>query len=303
MGSGMSERIESSRIRLRPITGNEPDSDQLLEAIDQVLMAAYGVTSRRDRLRRFLLVEPGGWVVAEDDGVVVATGGCIAYPDAGFGWIGLIGTAPMAERRGLGRLVTQWIVDYLATKGCASVLDGSAAGAPLYARMGFEDVGVSRLLEARATMLPLQSPAHPHSVGVTPAAINDLPAIAEYDNSRFGADRSRLLHAMFDLYPNRSVVVRRDGDVLGYGIAQDDAIGPVVADSEEACRDVLSALLNLSWNTPPKLVLPPESNYAQLLSDLGFVELRALRRQQFGRTGPLPGLRHTLAAQSSFGEG
>jgi GNAT superfamily N-acetyltransferase len=287
----------TDKIRLRAISGAEPDAEQVLDAVDRVLMAAYRVTSRRDRIERFLRAEPGGWVVAEDAGKVVAAGGCISYPDAGFGWIGLIGTLPTAERRGLGRLVTQWIVDYLASKGCASVLDGSAAGAPLYARIGFHDAGVSRLLQAPSTVAKVANSK------TTPAVPSDLPAIAKYDRARFGADRSRLLNLMFDLYPDRIVVVRNEGEILGFGVAQDDAIGPVVADTEIVCRDVLSALCNLSWVAPPKLVLPPETDYGPLVSELGFVELRSLRRQQLGRTGSLPGRRNTMAAQSSFGEG
>jgi GNAT superfamily N-acetyltransferase len=284
-------------LTLRAMNGREPDLDSLLDQIDAVLMAAYKTTSRRNRVERFLQVEPGGWVVAEERGEVVAVGGCISYPDAGFGWVGLIGTSPPAERRGLGRLVTQWIVDYLASKGCAAVLDGSASGAPLYARMGFTDFGVSRMMQAPNRVFPIVDSR------VAVADAEDLELIAHYDRPRFGADRSRLLRAMFDLYPGRALVVRHLGDVIGFGIAQDDSIGPLVADTESAARDLLSALCNLSWSAPPRLVLAPETVHADVAIELGFTEQRALRRQQLGRSGPLPGQRTTILAQASFGEG
>jgi GNAT superfamily N-acetyltransferase len=284
-------------LTLRALTGRETEIESLLDSVDAVLMAAYKTTSRRNRVERFLEVEPGGWVIAEERGDVVAVGGCISYPDAGFGWVGLIGTSPPAERRGLGRLVTQWIVDYLQSKGCAAVLDGSASGAPLYARMGFADFGVSRMMQAPRRVFPIEDSR------VAVARVADLEIISRYDQPRFGADRSRLIRAMFDLYPGRVLVARHLGDVIGFGIAQDDSIGPLVADTESAARDLLSALCNLPWEAPPKLVLAPETVHADVLNSLGFTEQRSLRRQQLGRSGPLPGQRTTTLAQTSFGEG
>jgi GNAT superfamily N-acetyltransferase len=284
-------------LTLRSITGTESDIDTVLDGVDTVLMAAYKTTSRRDRVQRFLQVEPGGWVVIEQRGQVVATGGCISYPDAGFGWVGLIGTDPQAERRGLGRIVTQWVVDYLASKGCASVLDGSASGAPLYARMGFVDCGASHLMQAPNRVYRIEDSR------VSVARADDLAEIARYDRPRFGADRSRLVRAMFDLYPGRVLVARHLGGVIGFGVAQNDSIGPLVADTESAARDLLSALCNLPWASPAKMVLAPETAHTDVVVQLGFTEQRTLRRQQLGRTGSLPGQRATMLAQASFGEG
>ncbi len=284
-------------LTLRALTGREPDIGLLLDRVDAVLMSAYKTTSRRNRVERFLQVEPGGWVIAEERGEVVAVGGCISYPDAGFGWVGLVGTSPPEERRGLGRLVTQWVVDYLNSKGCAAVLDGSASGAPLYARMGFSDFGVSRMLQAPRRVFPIQDSR------VAVAGSEELEMISRYDEPRFGADRSRLLRALFDLYPGRVLVARHLGEVIGFGVAQEDSIGPLVADTESAARDLLSALCNLPWDAPPKLVLASETVHADVVFELGFTEQRTLRRQQLGRSGPLPGQRTTTLAQTSFGEG
>ena len=144
-----------SDLILRALTGQEPDIEQLLDDIDAVLQAAYRAPSWKFRVQRFLRVQPGGWVVARQENEVVAVGGCIAYPDAGFGWIGLIATSPSSQRHGAGRTVTQWAVDHLKSLGCASVLDASLAGAPLYVRMGFDDVGVSVLMEP--SVVPIRS--------------------------------------------------------------------------------------------------------------------------------------------------
>ena len=77
---------------------------------------------------------------------VVGTGCCIAYPDAGFGWIGLVATLPAFQRRGIATAITEFLGRTLAAYGCASVLDASLAGGPVYERMGFADCGVTRVL-------------------------------------------------------------------------------------------------------------------------------------------------------------
>jgi GNAT superfamily N-acetyltransferase len=286
-----------SGVSLRAIRGDEPDLDALLTRIDAVLISSFKTGSRRSVVERFLRVEPNGWVVAEEGEVLLAVGGCIAYRDAGFGWLGLIGTSPDAQHRGLGRSVTTWLVDYLAKEGCAAVLDGSASGAPLYESMGFSDFGRSQMMLAPDVVPHVEDTR----IGVAHAA--DLQRIYRYDLPRFGADRSRLLQAMFELYPGRVLFAQDQGAILGFGIAQDHAIGPVVAENASVAKALLSALCCLPWPTNPRMVLASETAYTNVVLELGFVEQRALRRQQLGRSGPLPGNRAVTLAQTSFGEG
>src|SRR5829696_4991256 len=110
-------------------------------AMDDVMQRAYRPPSFRAQIELFGELQPDGVIVAEEADVIVGTGCCIAYPDAGFGWIGLIATEPAHERRGIGQMVTEEAARTLASYGCAAALDASASGAPLYARMGFTDHG------------------------------------------------------------------------------------------------------------------------------------------------------------------
>ena len=60
--------------------------------------------------------------------------------------IELVGTVPGARGRGLGEACTAWAVNTAFASGArVVVLEASAAGEPLYRRMGFEEVGRSRL--------------------------------------------------------------------------------------------------------------------------------------------------------------
>ena len=93
------------------------DVEAAIAASDEVLRRSYGF-AREGRVRRYLAVAPSAWAVARaETGSIVGVGGCVAYPDAGFGWIGLIGSDPAHTRRGIARRVTQALIDELARHG------------------------------------------------------------------------------------------------------------------------------------------------------------------------------------------
>ncbi len=276
-------------------------SDALLDEIDQILMRAYGMNSRRSRVQRFLTIDHGGWVNLRNEDRLVAVGGFIGYPTGGFGWVGLVATDPTAERQGFGRIVTQAIVDRLAAIGCASVLDGSLKGAPVYERMGFVDQGHSRIYSAVGAPGPM--PQGSESVRLSTIAGVGFDAVCAYDREAFGADRSALLRNLIESYVGRDVVLTADdGRILGYGIAQDDAIGPVVADEVVFGASIVESLRHLPWEAPPRIIVPPDSPFGMAVESLGFELQRSLRRQHLG-IAELPGRRDLICAQTSFGEG
>lgn len=276
-------------------------SESLLDEIDALLMRAYESGSRRSGVKRYLAVENAGWVLVRAGDRVVGVGGYVGYPTGGFGWIGLVATDPDVARRGYGRVVTRALVDRLAALGCGSVLDGSAKGAPLYEGMGFVDHGRSRLYLAPTGIV--RARAVPPGVRSSTIGEVGLNGVAAYDAVAFGADRSSLLGFLSDTYVGRNVVICGvDGRVVGYGIAQDRAIGPVVADDDRTGELIFDSLRRLPWEGPPSLIVPPDSSFSPALESMGFVLQRSLRRQHLG-IGTLPGRRELLRAQTGFGEG
>jgi GNAT superfamily N-acetyltransferase len=278
----------------------------VLDSVDGLIMQAYGMTSRMSRVERFISVQPGGWVVAtslvDDEERVVGCGGCIAYPDAGFGWIGLIGVDPTQQGKGIGRIVTQWLIDHLASLGCASVLDASRAGGSLYEQMGFVDHGLSRLMLASDRPLPNRAgPTERSSLVV--GTHEDLIDLYAYDRERFGADRSSLLKYVFEEYPERCLIDRNcDATVRGFAIAQGASIGPFVADDEVSFDSLLAAMVHLIGPDRANACVPPGTRYLERWMAAGFTEARVLRRQHLGIRA-LPGQHQLISAQISFGEG
>lgn len=296
-------------VTLRRLDPTGPSISADLAAIDALLQAAYDAPSFRFRVERGLALQPDGWVVAVDgpDAAIVGCGGFLAFVDGGFGWVGLVATHPDAQRRGIARAVTQFLVDGLGGHGCAAALDGSASGAPLYESMGFADGGLSTLLAvddplAAASALAARMPRD-RVVEVRAAGLAHLAAIVDFDRPYFGASREQLLRRLLCEFTGRAAIaIDRTGIVHGFVIAQADAIGPLVAAGDSARNLLLEWALRRSWANPPRIIVPPDSAHLDAVRNAGFVQQRALRHQRLG-IDPLPGDRHAIVAQVSFGEG
>ena len=64
----------------------------------------------------------------------------------GMGYVGWVGTVPAFRRRGLGELVSRAATNAAFERGADIVaLEASSMGLPLYARMGYETVGIDRI--------------------------------------------------------------------------------------------------------------------------------------------------------------
>jgi GNAT superfamily N-acetyltransferase len=271
----------------------EPET---LAAMDVVMQQAYGVPSFRVSIDRFAAVQPDGLVVVEDGDSVVGTGCCIAYPDCGFGWVGLVATAPGHQRRGIATAITEVLAEVLVGHGCAPVLDASLAGGPVYERMGFVDHGPTKVMAFAA------EPPAPGPNDCDLYTAGDFDEVVEFDAVRFGSPRPELLAKVIDQHPGRSLVARREHRVAGYLVAQEGTLGPVVADDPDALSALVTASLRLDWANPPRINLPPESTHVETLSGLGFEVRRELRHMRRG-IGLLLGRRDRIAGQVSLGEG
>jgi ribosomal protein S18 acetylase RimI-like enzyme len=267
--------------------------------MDAVMQQAYGVASFRTSIDRFACVQPDGLVVVEEDGSVVGTGCCVAYRDGKFGWIGLVATLPGFQRRGIATAITERLSQVLAEHGCASVLDASASGGPVYERMGFADHGLTRVLTFAGTEAGWsQADVEP----CDPLTLGDLDDVVRFDAPRFGASRRDLLAKLIDQQPGRALLLRRRGKVAGYVVAQESTLAPLVADTSESLASLVSAALALQWPVPPRVSVPPESGHVATLQRLGFEQGRELRHMRRGVTS-LPGRRESIAAEVSLGEG
>ncbi|MEV7973940.1 mycothiol synthase [Cellulomonas sp. NPDC089187] len=86
--------------------------------------------------------DPAGFVLAESEGRLLAAGWTKVPPGADEGEIYVLGVHPAAQGRGLGRLLTDWMLNHLAGRGLrTAVLYTEGDNTPAirtYRRAGFE---------------------------------------------------------------------------------------------------------------------------------------------------------------------
>jgi GNAT superfamily N-acetyltransferase len=152
-------------------------------------------------------------IVADVDGEVVGTG--VATVNGAVAWVGTIWVAPPHRRRGLGRALTDAVIDAAETNGSRTlILVATDRGRRLYERLGFEVQTWYRTFEA-----PGLGPSTVHEAApdarLRAFQAADLDAIAALDAVATGEDRRTLLSALATPDGTR-VLVASDGAVLGF---------------------------------------------------------------------------------------
>ncbi len=199
-----------------------------------------------------------------NDPPVVTTGAMVA------GEVGVIGSVIVRDdyqRRGLGRYIMQYSIDWVRALGARAVfLDATPAGRPLYSALGF----ASLALHSWFTLTPMAAINHAalasraaglRAVAVAPTETADaLARLAALDGAAFGGDRLGLLSALLRL-PNQWLFVAHDtsGVALGYLVVDTMVseryhglrVGPWVATSDRAAAALLLAALESTADGPP----------------------------------------------------
>src|SRR5262245_7480478 len=161
-----------------------------IDAADAIMIPAYGVPrSRKRELRRYLALQPDGWLMAMLDGQPAGLGGATDYGP--FAYIGLMAVLPSLQRRGIASAIMEQLLAWIAARACPTVmLDASPAGERLYEKLGFvdDDTVVQYVLDDCA--VPLRPSEH-----VGPLREADLAALEQFDTPIFGASRAAVFAA------------------------------------------------------------------------------------------------------------
>lgn len=211
----------------------------------------------------FWETDPDGFVCAERDGEVIATGSIVAYGRR-FGFMGFFIVRPDFRGQGIGREFWNWRRDTLRARldpDAAIGMDGVFAMQPFYARGGFEFS--HRNLRLAGTGRGGGSP--------DPALVElvDLPfdRVAAFDRHHFGFSRELFLRLW--IRPAGGLgLAYLDGDLLrGVGVIRrcrtGFKVGPLFAETPEVADALFVALLVHAEGSPVCLDAP-ENNPAAL---------------------------------------
>ncbi|MCW3020750.1 MAG: family N-acetyltransferase [Conexibacter sp.] len=251
---------------IRPATDREVPL-----AVDVLRRAGFG--TQVARLLEYPRRSPHGAIlVAEGEGGGVSGVACVAA-FASTGWIGALGVAPEARRRGLGAALTEAAVRWLRARGSQTVLlYATEAGRPVYERLGF-------VTEERAVAWRGVSGAAPPT---------DLLRLTESDRAGMGAlDRlvtGERRDAVLDtIVPLSGVAVDGGADgLLGWAIASPWGAGTAIA----AARPEVGVALMAAATAGPAAgtLIVPDGNGAAIdaLHAWRFVRLNDALRMRLG---------------------
>jgi ribosomal protein S18 acetylase RimI-like enzyme len=170
--------------------------------------AAEGwVSENAITLEGFFLHDPGGCLLAEENGKPVGMVVSTDYGNCGF--IGELIVTPAARGRGVGAALLNHAVGMLKHRGVETVyLDGVVKAVDLYERNGFHKVCRSWRFSGN-----LAGKDSPH---VRRMVKSDLEQVVALDERSFGAHRGFFLRYRLECYPEQGYVAERNGRVVGF---------------------------------------------------------------------------------------
>lgn len=235
----------------------------------------------------FLHLSPEGCRVAiNDEGKVVGTVTTIRYPPF-FSWIGMVLVDPACRRQGIGMQLLKEALRILHNEQTVK-LDATPAGREVYLKLDFVDeYPLSRMVCTDTAKRWKESDARPLTK-------NDLSAVTELDRDVFGADRQSLLDWMREGSPQLAFVIEEKNEVQGFCLGRRGYsfthIGPVIAKSTLAAKNLVSAALNNCMGDAVVLdILYFDPEWKEWLTSIGFAEQRSFIRMYRGSNN-FPGL-------------
>jgi GNAT superfamily N-acetyltransferase len=240
------------------------------------LCRASGWNQLEEDWRLFIDSPGSGGLLIERAGTVLGTAAYMRY-DA-LAWIAMMLVDPAERRAGLGAQLLTEALAALADAACVG-LDATPAGEPLYRRFGF--VGDYSLVRTKAVIARAR---FPDPAGLARRMLqSDLAAVCRRDREVFGADRGRLLEALFLRAPECAWVVADETGVKGYTFGRPGCLyhqlGPVVALDAATARDLVTRCLSpLSGRLFAIDVPLLDGEWLDFLKSAGFAEERRFVR-------------------------
>jgi GNAT superfamily N-acetyltransferase len=157
---------------------------------------------------RFMDLQPQGCFVGELDEVPVGTTTTCIFGDVA--WVAMVLVDVNARRKGVATALLNHALDFLEKQEVKTIrLDATAAGQPVYEKLGF----TPEYRLARYEGIALQTGPQPH---VTPAATSLFAEIVAFDHRMTGTHRGKLLTRLFEESPHAVHVLCQDGQLEGF---------------------------------------------------------------------------------------
>lgn len=198
--------------------------------------------AREEHKWGLLLTAGVGYGIDDPSGKGLVTACVVTSYGPGLAAVGMVLVAARHARQGVGRRLMRHV---LAEAGDTPLtLYATSNGQPLYAELGFADVGRSEMLKGRFTCAE-PAPALP----VRPATAEDLPAVLRLDNEVFGVDRTPMITRL-PAFADHLRVAEQDGEISGFAAAWPNmdthVVGPLIARDTATAQALVASLATAS---------------------------------------------------------
>jgi len=233
--------------------------------------------------KRLISFSPEGCFALELDGELVGTATTTIYAGK-VAWIGMMLIDPDVRGKGLGRSLLTTCIDYLQDRRIPSIrLDATPMGEPLYRSLGFE--GYQQIFRMRGRTSKSALPE-----GIRKARPADVAEIARLDKKAFGCDRSPVIQALVEDFPEKTLVACGkngiSGTILGREGARAFQIGPLVSLDNETAELLLRAALGTASGDCVVDVPDGSTTCKAFLEGAGFTVERPFSRMFLGKSAP-----------------
>ncbi len=237
----------------------------------------------------FWATDPHGFVCAERDGEMIATGSIVAYEKA-FGFMGFFIVRPDCRGQGIGRDFWVWRRDQLRQRlrpDAAIGMDGVFDMQPFYARGGFT------FSHRNLRMAGTGRKANQLDPALIDLATLPLTDIAAYDLRHFGVPRPAFLQHWIRPEGGLALGFVTHHALRGIGVVrpcqEGYKIGPLFADNAEVADALFIALAERADGCPIYLDTPENNPAAlELARRHGLTEVFGCARMYHGPAPVLP---------------
>jgi GNAT superfamily N-acetyltransferase len=220
----------------------------------------------------FRVADPGGFLIAVDDGEPVGGVSCVRYADA-FAFFGLYIVVPGRRGEGIGGPLFAAMLEQAGDRTIG--LDGVIAQQPSYEGVGFKVEHRSvrwRLDSSVASATAGATDPTSASVASTTTDLATVPfdALTAYDRRCFPARREAFLLAWTTMPGHVARAAHRNGTLDGYAVLrpcrEGFKVGPLFAGTPTTAATLLDALLPHAAGAPVFLDIPVDNVAATALA-------------------------------------
>lgn len=236
----------------------------------------------------FWNTDPGGFVGAEIEGELVATGSIVSYRGR-YGFMGFFMVRPDLRGKGIGTKLWFYRRNLLKSRleqGGVIAMDGVFDMQDWYAKGGFVFSHRNLRMEGVATSFP-------DTDGIVPLREVPFEKVTAYDEQIFGFPRQSFLQPWLSLPRSSSFGFVREGELKGFGMIracrEGHKIGPLFADEPGVAEHILQGLVSTVSGEAFWLDIPENNPDAVALADrFAMEEVFGCARMYYGGIPEVP---------------